>query len=318
MTRRPSAHLALVLLALTLTACASAKPAPVQTGRGVETPRAAVPQTRTATAHGPGSKLGLPSGTTSPVGRALGRYKVGKPYQVAGVWYVPAEQPDYDAVGVASWYGDAFHGRPTANGEAFDMTLASAAHATLPLPSIVEVTNLENDRTVRLRVNDRGPFKPGRIIDVSRQAADQLGFRSKGVAQVRVRYVGPAPLDFGRDDLPAEPFLTASAPRKLAPTPTPTPPMPPPAPLALRQPSPTSLTPAYAIQAGAFANRGNADRAARALRGIATTEVREASVDGAVLYRVLVGEWPAREAAVAAVSAVARAGFPDARVVSGS
>jgi rare lipoprotein A len=113
-----------------------------------------------------------------------------RPYEVGGVWYRPAYQPHYDEKGLASWYGPQSRYHTTANGEAFDERVASAAHRTLPLPCIVEVTNLDNGRTVRLRVNDRGPFARGRILDVSRKGADELGF--KGVARVRVRYVGPA------------------------------------------------------------------------------------------------------------------------------
>ena len=123
-----------------------------------------------------------------------GGYKVGKPYQVSGIWYVPQEQPNYDVTGIASWYGDAFHMKPTANGELFDMNRVSAAHTTLPLPSMVEVTNLDNGRRMIVRVNDRGPFVDNRVIDLSREAARQLGMDRAGLAKVRVRYVGPAPL----------------------------------------------------------------------------------------------------------------------------
>lgn len=126
--------------------------------------------------------------------QALGKYKIGNPYKVDGVWYVPADQPDYDDVGMASWYGGDFHNKLTANGEMFDMNSFSAAHKTLPMPSIVEVTNLDNGKTMRLRVNDRGPFVGERIIDVSRAAAVSLGFNQQGLAKVRVRYVGPAKL----------------------------------------------------------------------------------------------------------------------------
>lgn len=116
-----------------------------------------------------------------------------RPYQVHGVWYRPAYQPHYDAVGLATWYGDAYHNKTTADGEIFDMNRPSAAHTTLPLPSIIEVTNLDNGRRVKLRLNDRGPFVSGRLLDVSREAAKELGFYGKGMARVRVRYVGPAP-----------------------------------------------------------------------------------------------------------------------------
>lgn len=123
-----------------------------------------------------------------------GAYKVGAPYQVAGIWYVPKEDPNYDQKGIASWYGDAFHMKATANGEVFDMNAVSAAHTTLPLPSMVEVTNLDNGRKLVVRVNDRGPFVGNRIIDLSRAAAQELGYDRAGLANVRVRYVGPAPL----------------------------------------------------------------------------------------------------------------------------
>ncbi|MFC2953159.1 septal ring lytic transglycosylase RlpA family protein [Marinicaulis aureus] len=121
-------------------------------------------------------------------------YKVGKPYKVKGKTYYPAEDPNYSKVGVASWYGSQFHGRLTANGEIFDMNRLSAAHTTLPLPSMVEVTNLENGRSVVVRLNDRGPFVGDRIIDMSREAARELGFEEQGTARVRVRYAGRAPL----------------------------------------------------------------------------------------------------------------------------
>jgi rare lipoprotein A len=142
-----------------------------------------------------------------------GRYKVGAPYQVAGVWYVPQEQPHYNETGVASWYGDAFHMKPTANGEIFDMNGLSAAHTTLPLPSIVEVTNLDNGKKIQVRVNDRGPFVGGRIIDLSHEAARELGYDRKGLANVRVRYVGPAPLGVDPPDrryASAAPSVTSS------------------------------------------------------------------------------------------------------------
>ncbi|HEY9233923.1 MAG TPA: septal ring lytic transglycosylase RlpA family protein, partial [Phenylobacterium sp.] len=125
---------------------------------------------------------------------AGGRYKVGAPYEVAGVWYVPKEEPNYDQEGTATWYGSEHHLKSTANGEVFDRYALSAAHTTLPLPSIVEVTNLDNGRSLQVRVNDRGPFKNGAIIDLSQEAARQLGFEQQGQARVRVRYVGPATL----------------------------------------------------------------------------------------------------------------------------
>ena len=125
----------------------------------------------------------------------LGVFKVGKPYQVAGRWYYPKHDPDYDETGIASWYGSDFHGRHTANGEKYNMQALTGAHPTLPLPSYVSVTNLANNRTIVVRVNDRGPYKRGRIVDLSSKAASLLGYQSNGTARVRVRYVGKAPLN---------------------------------------------------------------------------------------------------------------------------
>lgn len=133
-----------------------------------------------------------PSGQVPVV---AGAYKVGKPYVINGVTYVPQHDPHYNHVGVASWYGTEFHARKTANGELFDMGRLTAAHPTLPMPSYVYVTNLKNGRTILVRVNDRGPYKPGRIIDVSKRTAQLLGFDTHGTTEVRVRYGGPAPLD---------------------------------------------------------------------------------------------------------------------------
>ena len=134
-----------------------------------------------------------------PVPKGGGVYRVGKPYVVAGRTYTPGENPDYSAVGLASWYGDDFHGRYTANGEVFDMNSISAAHPTLPLPSYVRVTNLTNHHSIVVRVNDRGPYVGDRVIDVSVKTAKLLGFYGEGVTKVKVEYVGRAPLA-GSDD----------------------------------------------------------------------------------------------------------------------
>ena len=130
-----------------------------------------------------------------PVPKGGGRYQVGKPYQVSGLWYRPHEDPSYDRTGRASWYGELFHGRRTANGEIYDMNRLSAAHPTLPLPVYAQVTNLENGRTIVVRINDRGPFAHDRIIDLSRRSAEELGFRHRGTAKVRVKFLRRAPLN---------------------------------------------------------------------------------------------------------------------------
>lgn len=124
--------------------------------------------------------------------KPTGRDKIGSPYVINGVRYVPRRQPGYDATGEASFYGDGFHGRPTANGETYDQLSMTAAHPTLPMPSFVRVENLANGREVILRVNNRGPFKRGRIIDVSVQAAKRLGFHHRGLTRVRVQVVSRA------------------------------------------------------------------------------------------------------------------------------
>ena len=116
-----------------------------------------------------------------------GRYKVGTPYQIKNVWYYPKIDYEYNETGIASWYGPNFHQKLTANGEIFDQNALTAAHRTLPMPSIVRVTNLENGRSLIVRINDRGPFAHGRIIDLSRRSAQLLGFARKGTAKTRVR-----------------------------------------------------------------------------------------------------------------------------------
>jgi rare lipoprotein A len=134
-----------------------------------------------------------------PVPKGGGTYRVGKPYTVGGRVYVPEEDTEYREEGLASWYGDDFHGRLTANGEVFDMASLTAAHPTLPMPCYARVTNLSNGKSLIVRVNDRGPYHGNRLIDVSNKAAELLEFKGNGVARVRVEYVARAPLE-GSDD----------------------------------------------------------------------------------------------------------------------
>ena len=152
------------------------------------------------------------SSPSTPNYRGGGYYKVGTPYTINGVRYVPREDTRYDRTGYASWYGEKFHGRRTANGETYNMNDLTAAHPTLPLPTHVRVTNLANGKSLVLRVNDRGPFAKGRIIDVSKQAAKKLGFYNQGTAKVRVQYIGRAPLE----SYVAAPAKTTTAERKAA------------------------------------------------------------------------------------------------------
>jgi rare lipoprotein A len=265
-----------------------------------------------------------------------------KPYQIRGTWYYPKADPDYDEKGVGSWYGEQFHNRRTANGEIFDMDVPSAAHKTLPLPSIVEVTNLDNGRKLRVRVNDRGPFVDGRIIDLSKAAADQLGYGRAGVARVRVRYVGPAgktPFDqprmiasappaepryapppktrvYANGLPPAQPAYDAPPPPKAA-DPDYAPSAPPPAPLVPAEPAPilASASSAYRVQAGSFANRGNAERAMAQLGGAGETSIESIQRAQGVLYRVVVQAGPDEAEAFGVRDRVAALGFSDATVL---
>ena len=166
--------------ALDETRASLAEPAPKATFSEAEYGVSASPRVTLAA-------TGLPKGG--------GHHKIGKPYKIRGLWYVPKEEPGYDRQGKASWYGPKFHGRKTANGEVFDQNHLSAAHTTFPLPSYARVTNLANGRSVVVRVNDRGPYSRSRIIDVSKKTAELLQFKRAGTANVRVEYVGPAPLE---------------------------------------------------------------------------------------------------------------------------
>ncbi|MGH6846597.1 MAG: septal ring lytic transglycosylase RlpA family protein [Methylocella sp.] len=147
--------------------------------------------------YGPASPRVVADG--EPVPRGGGMYMLGKPYTVAGLTYYPSEK-HYAAIGLASWYGDAFHGRRTANGEVYDRDSISAAHPTLPLPSYARVTNLRNHYSIIVRINDRGPFAANRIMDVSRKTAEALDFRQRGTTPVKIEYIGAASLAGSNDE----------------------------------------------------------------------------------------------------------------------
>jgi rare lipoprotein A len=272
-------------------------------------------------------------------------YKVGTPYQIDGVWYYPAEDLNYDETGIASWYGQEFHGRNTANGEVFDLNALTAAHRTLPLPSVVQVTNLDNGRSIELRVNDRGPYARGRIIDVSRRAAQLLGFESPGTAKVRVRILAPESIQAkllaerasGQQVVvaaPASPVLPVSA-AKL-PTPPgvqvargdvplppsrPAQPTPEPAPNLAPPPLPQQVTTVAVratniyIQAGAFGRPENAQRLQAKLAPIGNVLVSDARVNGANLWRVRIGPLPSVDEADRVLDRVVGSGVPEARIV---
>jgi rare lipoprotein A len=225
----------------------------------------------------------------------------GPPYQVEGKWYVPTYEPNYDEIGIASWYGPTFHGKASASGEVFDENAMTAAHPTLPIPSLVRVTNLENGRSVVVRLNDRGPFVDDRIIDMSRAASQALDMQGKGTARVRVQYVGPAPVE--HNSAPVQQVEV----RKIAPTPVKfsmpvmeiaSEPLPDLVPaqmsVAVAPPPHAARQEGYFVQAGAFADLGNAQAALAAVKFAGPVSVVEAEVTGATYYRVMVGPWATR------------------------
>jgi rare lipoprotein A len=290
-----------------------------------------------------------PQPTPSTAGQGHGLYKVGKPYQVDGIWYYPKDDWSYDETGIASWYGEQFHGRYTANGEVFDLNGLTAAHHTLPMPSIVQVTNLENGRTLELRVNDRGPFAAGRIIDVSRQAAQLLGFERNGTAKVRVRLL-PAESQQaqavarrnGSEEVPGGPLEVAQAAPRTAVDAQPLAPLPgtraaPPAQTAsiapvkaAAAPEPVAADPPLTgtvtvgparpnaqiyIQAGAFAQMDNANRVRARIAGLGGAQITAVRVNGNNLFRVRLGPMASVDDADKMLARVLASGLPDARIV---
>ncbi|HET7333836.1 MAG TPA: septal ring lytic transglycosylase RlpA family protein [Rhizomicrobium sp.] len=287
------------------------------------------------------------SSTGSPISipKGGGYYKVGKPYQINGTWYYPKEQPDYDETGIASWYGPTFYGKKTANGEIFDANSLSAAHRTLPMPVNVRVTNLGNGKSVVVRVNDRGPYAKGRIIDLSERAAQLLGYYRQGTARVRVTYLGRASLNGGPPPQDLTPPVIAkavpAAPTKKIDTAaldivpgTPVASMvetaPLPMPAASAPPSPISdqeptgevdkvavpaVTHLY-VQAGAFSDYQNAARLQSRLGGKANgLNVSPIVRNGVRLYRVRMGPFNDVNEADEALARLSGLGNNDAQIV---
>lgn len=272
-----------------------------------------------------------------PVPKGGGRYHVGKPYQVAGRWFTPKEQPGYDKKGTASWYGEAFHRRKTSNGEWFNMNDLTAAHATLPLPSYAKVTNLENGQEVVVRINDRGPFVGTRIIDLSKRSAEVLGFKQNGKAEVRVQWIGVAPLNDdgnhlmamnkalgqgegvaglrqiakGRAAVPdaqiasARPRYDSSKLTDLAAVQSG---------MGIKQSD--STTREYFIQVASFSDAENAVATQEMLERISASNVIESSRAGDPVYRVQIGPLKSEVMALQVLDDVQEAGFFDAKVIS--
>ena len=268
-----------------------------------------------------------------PVRVAKPHYKLGSPYQVNHVWHYPSYDPNYDRTGVASWYGPAFHGRPTANGERFDMNGVTAAHPTLPLPSRVRVTNLENGRQLELRVNDRGPFVNGRIIDLSRRAAQLLGFKSQGLAKVRVQYLGLDRLDPPAVPQPADqPVVVAAVSPDVPLKPRWTKPsngtvvLPPERPVraAASMGSPrapkreTASAPSrrLLVEAAVLNGRDDADRLGDQVRSLGAVAVEPERRNGRVVYAVRIGPVETDDEAAFILAELNRAGFTGSHIVA--
>lgn len=283
--------LALAVLALVLAACSS-KPPPA-------------PPASTAT---------LPANV-----------RIGKPYRIDGKWYYPRHEPDYDRVGIASWYGSDFHGLETANGEVFDMHAVSAAHTTLPLPSLVRVTNLENGRSIVLRVNDRGPFVGDRIIDLSRAAARELGFERAGLAKVRVQFVGfaddrtriAAPVRLP-EQRPARqgdrPTVVAAAPGPAREPPRGAVPVagPATAPPGAQSGVPGGCVNGWVVQVGAFRDVARVRAAAAEISHLHTVQIEPAFAGDQAVVRLRLGPVPMRDEAVTLLQRVRHSGHPAA------
>lgn len=246
-----------------------------------------------------------------------GAYKVGAPYKIRGQWYYPEFDPSYDRTGVASWYGAAFDGRDTANGEVFDRRDMTAAHPTLPLPSIVRVTNIRNGRTLDVRVNDRGPFVDDRLIDLSQAAARRLGFEEDGITPVRVRFLRLAD---GKGTPPLPTVRTVSRPLRLAQA-TPAPVFTAPPPDAVRAAPRANAVPAMCpggpqfIQIGSFSDSSTTGRAATRLGGLGQLLIDPVVVSGRAQARLRMGPVATRPQALAVLERVHALGYPQAKVV---
>jgi rare lipoprotein A len=274
-------------------------------------------------------------------------YKIGKPYQIGGIWYYPKADYEYNETGIASWYGPGFDGKRTANGEIFDTNGLTAAHKTLPMPSMVRVTNLENGRSIAVRVNDRGPFAPGRVIDLSRRGAQLLGFIERGTARVRVeimaedsQILAAVASKQGGDTLPPPPKaapagdvtaggLAPIAGSKVSPGATQAPAGAAQAPTAAPQqggqmvlPRPDGKVTQLAvkptniyIQAGAFLRQANANQLTGQLKKFGPVRVSPVSVGAQRYYRVRVGPIASVQQADQTLKRMISGGHPESRIV---
>jgi len=289
--------------------------------------------------------------TTDAATKTQGMFKIGQPYQVNGTWYYPSPDLNYDETGIASWYGKEFHEGTTANGEIFNKNELTAAHKTLPLPTLARVTNLDNGRSIVVRINDRGPFSGARIIDVSQRAAQLLGFEQIGTAKVRVQVLADeskAIADAMQHYGTAPPPVVAASATPEAPPPQTgqTAPIAPVMAAALSEPSPesahlepTTTTPQVHqqllaiepvpqviqlpvaashqiyVQVGAFTVPENATKLQQTISGLGQTSVVSANVNGTTFYRVRLGPLHNVTSADAMVAKARNAGYVNARTV---
>lgn len=279
----------------------------------------------------------------------MGGYKIGKPYQIDGTWYYPQEDFNYVEEGVSSWYGPNFHGKTTANGETYDMLDLTAAHRTLPMPSVVRVTNLENGRSLVVRVNDRGPFAKNRIIDVSKRAAQLLDFHGQGTTRVRVEILAdesralkaqaiaksgemPAVTAAPRTAISAESLDSSSSSSSgssgsgasgssrssysassdfgsASVSATPIS-------TGSAASAPSSARESILLQAGAFSERQNAERLKKELRNLGSATISPIKVNGRELYRVRLGPVSSTTEANRLLAAMKAKGLSDAKIVT--
>ncbi|MBE6467844.1 MAG: septal ring lytic transglycosylase RlpA family protein [Alphaproteobacteria bacterium] len=237
-----------------------------------------------------------------------GTYKIGKPYKIMGKWYYPQEDYDYSEVGTASWYGKDFHAKRTANGEKYDMYSLTAAHRTLPLPTIVKVTNLENGRSLVLRVNDRGPYAKNRIIDVSKRASQLLGFYTQGTTKVRVEVMEKESkaLKAALTGEPVEDVVENENFDEVEKT----------APEIVSKPKEVVSYPkgSYFVQVGSFSLESGAQSVAAQLEEDSNIYFTE--VNGKNYYRVRVGPYSDEQSASMMLEKIKNRGFYNAKVVS--
>jgi rare lipoprotein A len=271
-------------------------------------------------------------------------YKVGNPYQINGVWYYPAEDYGYSETGIASWYGPGFHGKKTANGETYDQNDITAAHRTLPMPSLVKVTNLENGRELKVRINDRGPYAHGRIIDLSRRSAQLLGVEQSGTARVKVEILADESRQMAAAagaNIETNPPGVTAAPRDSVVAQS----LPPPPggkgmaggsqPPAQAAPPPINRPKAEAlpdlrvqdvrtvpvgptnlfVQAGAFSRFDNANKVKAKLSNLGSVNIMQHDSGGQPMFRVRLGPIQTTKEADAMLEKVVATGYPEARII---